>query len=78
MDASQQIVLAIAILYKNVGTAFIVTLIATIISIVITIPVIKQQKDCQDKLMVALSSQENTFSFIEWDNEIQKQIQLQG
>jgi hypothetical protein len=40
--------------------------------------VIKQQKDCQDKLMVALSSQENTFSFIEWDNEIQKQIQLQG
>jgi len=78
MDASQQLVLAVAILYKNVGTAFIVTLIATIISIVITIPVIKQQKDCQDKLMVALSSQENTFSFIEWDNEIQKQIQLQG
>jgi hypothetical protein len=65
MDASQQLVLAVAILYKNVGTAFIVTLIATIISIVITIPVIKQQKDCQDKLMVALSSQENTFSFIE-------------
>jgi hypothetical protein len=65
-------------LYKNVGIASIVTLIASIISIVITIPVVKMQKDCQDKLTVALSSQENMFSFIEWDNEIQKQIQLQG
>ncbi|XP_011024496.1 PREDICTED: ABC transporter C family member 5 [Populus euphratica] len=48
-----QIVLALAILYKNVGIASFATLIATIISIVITIPVARIQEDYQDKLMAA-------------------------
>ncbi|KAL2344923.1 hypothetical protein Fmac_006208 [Flemingia macrophylla] len=48
-----QIVLALAILYKNVGIASIATLIATIISIVVTIPVARIQEDYQDKLMAA-------------------------
>ncbi|KAL3604609.1 hypothetical protein D5086_005468 [Populus alba] len=45
--------LALAILYKNVGIASFATLIATIISIVITIPVARIQEDYQDKLMAA-------------------------
>lgn len=48
-----QIVLALAILYKNVGIASVATLIATIISIVLTVPVAKVQEDYQDKLMAA-------------------------
>ncbi|KAK7336919.1 hypothetical protein VNO77_17472 [Canavalia gladiata] len=48
-----QIVLALAILYKNVGIASIATLIATIISIVVTVPVARIQEDYQDKLMAA-------------------------
>ncbi|KAF7818479.1 ABC transporter C family member 5 [Senna tora] len=48
-----QIILALAILYKNVGIASIATLIATIISIVVTIPVARIQENYQDKLMAA-------------------------
>ncbi|KAJ4851342.1 Multidrug resistance-associated protein 5 [Turnera subulata] len=48
-----QIVLALAILYKNVGIASVATLIATIISIVVTIPLAKVQEDFQDRLMAA-------------------------
>lgn len=48
-----QIILALAILYKNVGIAFIATLIATIISIVATVPLARIQEDYQDKLMAA-------------------------
>ncbi|KAL6271327.1 hypothetical protein ACE6H2_028238 [Prunus campanulata] len=48
-----QIILALAILYKNVGIASVATLIATIISIVLTVPVAKIQEDYQDKLMTA-------------------------
>ncbi|XP_061352672.1 ABC transporter C family member 5-like isoform X3 [Gastrolobium bilobum] len=48
-----QIVLALVILYKNVGIAFVATLIATIISIVATVPVARIQEDYQDKLMAA-------------------------
>lgn len=48
-----QIILALCILYKNVGLASIATLIATIISIVVTIPLAKVQEDYQDKLMAS-------------------------
>lgn len=48
-----QIVLALVILYKNVGIAFVATLIATIISIVVTVPVARIQEEYQDKLMTA-------------------------
>lgn len=48
-----QIVLALAILYKNVGIASVATLIATIISIVVTIPIARIQEEYQDKLMTA-------------------------
>lgn len=48
-----QIILALAILYKNVGLASIATLIATIVSIVVTVPVAKVQEEYQDKLMTA-------------------------
>lgn len=48
-----QIVLALAILYKNVGIASVATLIATIISIVVTVPLAKMQEDYQDKLMAS-------------------------
>jgi hypothetical protein len=48
-----QIILALAILYKNVGIASIATLVATIISIIVTIPVARVQEDYQDKLMAA-------------------------
>ncbi|KAK6164406.1 hypothetical protein DH2020_001270 [Rehmannia glutinosa] len=48
-----QIILALAILYKNVGIAFVATLIATIVSIVATVPVARIQEDYQDKLMAA-------------------------
>lgn len=48
-----QIILALAILYKNVGIASVATLIATIISIVVTVPVAKIQENYQDKLMAA-------------------------
>ncbi|XP_048429577.1 LOW QUALITY PROTEIN: ABC transporter C family member 5-like [Pyrus x bretschneideri] len=48
-----QIILALAILYKNVGIASVATLIATIISIVLTVPVAKIQEEYQDKLMTA-------------------------
>lgn len=48
-----QIILALAILYKNVGIASVATLIATIISIVVTVPLAKVQEEYQDKLMAA-------------------------
>ncbi|GMH25910.1 hypothetical protein Nepgr_027753 [Nepenthes gracilis] len=48
-----QIVLALAILYKNVGIASLATLIATIVSIAVTVPIAKIQEDYQDKLMAA-------------------------
>ncbi|KAI7734861.1 hypothetical protein M8C21_008799, partial [Ambrosia artemisiifolia] len=48
-----QIILALAILYKSVGLACIATLIATILSIVITIPLARVQELYQDKLMAA-------------------------
>ncbi|KAL3645049.1 Multidrug resistance-associated protein 5 [Castilleja foliolosa] len=48
-----QIILALAILYKNVGIASVATLVATIISIVATVPVARVQENYQDKLMAA-------------------------
>ncbi|KAL0287005.1 UNVERIFIED_CONTAM: ABC transporter C family member 5, partial [Sesamum angustifolium] len=48
-----QIILALAILYKNVGIASVATLVATIVSIVATVPVARVQEDYQDKLMAA-------------------------
>lgn len=48
-----QIILALAILYKNVGIASLATLIATIVSIVVTVPIAKVQEEYQDKLMTA-------------------------
>ncbi|KAF3436078.1 hypothetical protein FNV43_RR23170 [Rhamnella rubrinervis] len=48
-----QIILALAILYKNVGIASVATLVATTISIVVTVPLAKVQEDYQDKLMAA-------------------------
>ncbi|XP_076945337.1 ABC transporter C family member 5-like [Bidens hawaiensis] len=48
-----QIVLALAILYKSVGLACIATLFATILSIVITIPLARVQEEYQDRLMAA-------------------------
>uniref|UniRef100_A0A2P2KA66 ABC-type xenobiotic transporter n=1 Tax=Rhizophora mucronata TaxID=61149 RepID=A0A2P2KA66_RHIMU len=48
-----QIILALAILYKNVGIASVATLLATIISIIVTVPLAKVQEDFQDKLMAA-------------------------
>ncbi|XP_050204473.1 ABC transporter C family member 5 [Mercurialis annua] len=48
-----QIILALAILYKNVGIASVATLIATIISIIVTVPLAKVQEEYQDKLMTA-------------------------
>ncbi|KAK6937713.1 ABC transporter-like, ATP-binding domain [Dillenia turbinata] len=48
-----QIVLALAILYINVGIASFATLIATIVSIIVTVPLAKLQEDYQDKLMAA-------------------------
>ncbi|XP_044492293.1 ABC transporter C family member 5-like [Mangifera indica] len=48
-----QIILALAILYKNVGIASVATLIATIVSIVVTVPLAKIQEEFQDNLMAA-------------------------
>ncbi|KAL6333346.1 hypothetical protein AAG906_028531 [Vitis piasezkii] len=48
-----QIILVLAILYKNDGIASVATFIATIISIVVTVPLAKMQEDYQDKLMAA-------------------------
>ncbi|KAE8660392.1 ABC transporter C family member 13 [Hibiscus syriacus] len=48
-----QIILALAILYKNVGIASIATLVATVVSIIVTVPLAKVQEDYQDKLMTA-------------------------
>eukprot|EP01018_Ginkgo_biloba_P039300 Gb_35586 [translate_table: standard] len=48
-----QIVLALAILFKNVGIAAIATLIATIVSIFINTPLAKMQEEYQDNLMTA-------------------------
>ncbi|KAI9182639.1 hypothetical protein LWI28_027429 [Acer negundo] len=48
-----QIILALAILYKNVGIASVATLVATIISIIVTVPLAKVQEEYQDKLMAA-------------------------
>ncbi|GJN30266.1 hypothetical protein PR202_gb18557 [Eleusine coracana subsp. coracana] len=46
-----QIILALAILYKNVGIAMVSTLIATALSIAASVPVAKLQEHYQDKLM---------------------------
>ncbi|XP_010262474.1 PREDICTED: ABC transporter C family member 5 isoform X2 [Nelumbo nucifera] len=46
-----QIILALAILYRNVGIASVATLVATIVSIIITVPLAKMQEDYQDNLM---------------------------
>lgn len=48
-----QIVLALAILYKNVGIAALATLVATIVSIIVTVPLAKMQEEYQDNLMTA-------------------------
>lgn len=48
-----QIILALAILYKNVGIASLATLVATIVSIVATVPLARVQENYQDKLMAA-------------------------
>ncbi|KAL6563797.1 Multidrug resistance-associated protein 5 [Orobanche gracilis] len=48
-----QIILALAILYKNVGIAFVATLVATIVSIVSTVPLARVQEVYQDRLMAA-------------------------
>ncbi|PNT78228.1 hypothetical protein BRADI_1g75590v3 [Brachypodium distachyon] len=48
-----QIILALAILYKNVGIATVSTLIATALSIAASVPVAKLQEHYQDKLMAA-------------------------
>ncbi|XP_039780041.1 ABC transporter C family MRP4 [Panicum virgatum] len=48
-----QIVLALAILYKNVGIAMVSTLIATVLSIAASVPVAKLQEHYQDKLMAS-------------------------
>ncbi|XP_020539133.1 ABC transporter C family member 5 isoform X2 [Jatropha curcas] len=48
-----QIILALAILFKNVGIAAVATLVATIISIIVTVPLAKIQEEYQDKLMAA-------------------------
>ncbi|WVZ55421.1 hypothetical protein U9M48_006081 [Paspalum notatum var. saurae] len=48
-----QIVLALAILYKNVGIAMVSTLIATTLSIAASVPVAKLQEHYQDKLMAS-------------------------
>ncbi|KAM7501519.1 hypothetical protein LguiB_000423 [Lonicera macranthoides] len=48
-----QIILALVILYKSVGIATVATLIATIISIIMTVPLARVQEDYQDKLMAA-------------------------
>lgn len=48
-----QIILALAILYKNVGIASVATLIATIISIIVTVPLAKVQEEFQDNLMAS-------------------------
>ncbi|XP_065874910.1 ABC transporter C family member 5 isoform X2 [Euphorbia lathyris] len=48
-----QIILALVILYKNVGIASVATLIATIFSIIVTVPLAKVQEEYQDKLMAA-------------------------
>lgn len=57
-----QIVLALAILYKNVGIASVATLVATIISIAITIPLAKLQEEYQDHLMAAKDDRMRTTS----------------
>lgn len=48
-----QIILALAILFKNVGVAAFATLIATIVSILINTPLAKMQEEYQDNLMAA-------------------------
>ncbi|CAH8387894.1 unnamed protein product [Eruca vesicaria subsp. sativa] len=48
-----QIVLALGILYRSVGVAAVATLVATVFSILATIPLAKVQEDYQDKLMSA-------------------------
>lgn len=57
-----QIVLAWAILYKNVGIASVATLVATIVSIAITIPLAKMQEEYQDNLMAAKDDRMRTTS----------------
>ncbi|KAF3777165.1 ABC transporter C family member 5 [Nymphaea thermarum] len=48
-----QIILALAILYKNVGLASVATLVATIVSILVTVPLAKMQENYQDNMMAA-------------------------
>ncbi|CAN8257543.1 unnamed protein product [Cochlearia groenlandica] len=48
-----QIVLALGILYRSVGMATVATFVATVFSIIATIPLAKIQEEYQDKLMSA-------------------------
>ncbi|KAL5218368.1 hypothetical protein ABZP36_019052 [Zizania latifolia] len=48
-----QIILALAILYKNVGIAMVSTLVATALSIAASVPVAKLQEHYQDELMAS-------------------------
>ncbi|KAL5210026.1 hypothetical protein ABZP36_005649 [Zizania latifolia] len=48
-----QIILALVILYKNVGIAMVSTLVATALSIAASVPVAKLQEQYQDKLMTS-------------------------
>ncbi|KAH7836915.1 hypothetical protein Vadar_007361 [Vaccinium darrowii] len=57
-----QIILALAILYKNVGIASVATLIATIISILVTVPLARVQENYQDNLMAAKDDRMRTTS----------------
>lgn len=57
-----QIILALAILYKNVGIASLATLVATIVSIVVTVPIARVQEEYQDKLMTAKDERMRTTS----------------
>lgn len=57
-----QIILALAILFKNVGVAAFATLIATIVSILINTPLAKMQEEYQDNLMTAKDDRMKTTS----------------
>ncbi|XP_021848338.1 ABC transporter C family member 5 [Spinacia oleracea] len=57
-----QIILALAILYKNVGIASLATLVATIVSILVTVPIARVQEEYQEKLMTAKDERMRTTS----------------
>eukprot|EP00250_Pteridium_aquilinum_P021742 c25207_g1_i1 orf=137-4615(-) len=57
-----QIILALGILYRSVGVAFIATLAATIISITANTPLARLQESYQDRLMTAKDERMRTTS----------------